>query len=351
MSRWSCAALVSCATLACGAAFAGAPLEGDALLVRAPSEVVLLAGARCGDALLAVGEHGVIVRSTDGGVSWQQARRVPTRVTLTGVDCADGAVGWSTGHQGTVLATVDGGLTWTAQFDGRRAAQAILAQAEAEGQEQAIAQARRLVQDGPDKPLFDVRALGPRDALVIGAYNLAFRTRDGGIHWEPLSHRLDNPRQSHLNAMAVAGRTVLIAGEQGLVLRSDDGGESFVRQVLPYQGSFFAAELLDTDTALVAGMRGQAWLTRDGGRRWTPLEGAPPVSFIAAVRHGPDTLWLLNQAGQLFAFERGAERLIALPAGVPAPATGLIAAGTRGPVHAMSARGIAALDTTTESTR
>jgi len=83
-----------------------------------PAEIAPLAAtsllldlAQAGDRLVAVGERGHVLLSDDEGVTWRQAKSVPTRAMLTAVYFADGEYGWAVGHDETILNTVDGGET------------------------------------------------------------------------------------------------------------------------------------------------------------------------------------------------------------------------------------------------
>ena len=77
--------------------------------------------ARGGDqAVVAVGQRGHALRSTDNGKSWSQAS-VPVSSDLTAVQFVDSRVGYAVGHDGVVLRTADGGATWSRVLDGRTA--------------------------------------------------------------------------------------------------------------------------------------------------------------------------------------------------------------------------------------
>jgi hypothetical protein len=91
--------------------------------------------------------------------------------------------GWAVGHFGIVLHTEDGGETWIKQLDGKQAAHLVLDQAQArvqrgEGNAETLTHelnaARQLVEDGPDKPFFDVYFENETTGFVVGAYNLIF---------------------------------------------------------------------------------------------------------------------------------------------------------------------------------
>jgi photosystem II stability/assembly factor-like uncharacterized protein len=298
-------------------------LSRPALAVKRPAQATLLGAAQAGGQVVAVGERGVIVVSSDGGQQWQQAQ-VPVSVTLTAVRLVDAKVGFAVGHGGVVLATDDGGRTWRKSVDGVQLAQVALKAAQAGADPVALKEAERLVADGADKPLLDLHFFDARRGLVVGAYNLAFVTEDGGASWQSVAGRFDNPKALHLYSLRGQGDTLLVAGEQGLVFRSDDAGRSFKRLSTPYNGSFFTAELVDAQTLIVAGLRGNAFQSADRGLTWSRIELKMPVSFTASalLRGATPTPVLANQAGTLFTLNAGQWQ--ARPGVVPAPLTALL---------------------------
>jgi photosystem II stability/assembly factor-like uncharacterized protein len=65
----------------------------------------------------AAGSGGEILATTNGGATWT-AQSSNTTEDLNGVHFADAADGWAVGDQGTIVHTSDGGATWTAQSSG-----------------------------------------------------------------------------------------------------------------------------------------------------------------------------------------------------------------------------------------
>lgn len=304
--RWQWPLLAACLCLA-GAAQAepvGAALDRPALATVNPAHSYLLGIAQAGPRLVAVGERGLIVLSDDQGATWRQAAS-PVSVTLTAVRFADAEHGYAVGHGGCVLVSQDGGASWTASLDGRRAAQTLLAATQAQGNERAIAEARRLVEDGPDKPFLDLWVNGPQEAYVVGAYGLALRTADGGKSWQPWLQRSANPGGLHLNAIRSRGQRVVIAGEQGLVLLSEDGGASFSPLETPYSGSFFTLELPADGSIILAGLRGNALRSADGGASWSPLASPVEASITASALQADGKPIFVNQAGMILREQGG----------------------------------------------
>jgi hypothetical protein len=283
------------------------------LKVAQPAKTYLTSVSHAGNRLVAVGEHGVVLLSDDAGKSWRQAE-VPASVTLTAVQFPTPAQGWAVGHYGVILHSADGGQTWKRQLDGAHAAQLILrdAQAGQGGKVNAVylTEAQRLVADGPDKPFLGLYFSDVNNGIVVGAYNLAFRTKDGGKSWIPLSGRLDNPKGNHLYAVQGVGNDVYVAGEQGLMLHSSDGGERFARVDVPYKGSFFATAVAGSDV-IVAGLGGNAFRSGDKGASWQKLAVPAPVS-ITTVRSQGGKYLMTNQAGMLLAGAAGSTSVLPL---------------------------------------
>ena len=319
------AATVLCALVAgMGASVLAAPvgpsLERPAVQSALAARSVLQGAARAGERLVAVGERGIVLLSDDQGKQWRQVA-VPVSVGLTAVRFVDAQHGWIVGHGGVVLASADGGQTWQKQLDGVQAAKLLLEDAQASGDTRAQADAERLVAEGADKPFLDAHFFDAQHGLIVGAYNLAFETRDGGKHWQPISRRLDNPKALHLYALRTRGEEILIAGEQGTVLRSGDGGRTFQRLNVPYKGSFFTAELPSQHEIVVAGLRGNVWKSSDDGANWVQVNNPVPVSITASAQDAQGHVWLGNQAGMVLAYN--GEAAVPTPAKLP-PLTGLL---------------------------
>ncbi|MFK4754070.1 MULTISPECIES: WD40/YVTN/BNR-like repeat-containing protein [Oceanospirillaceae] len=269
------------------------------------SHAAMLAVAQAGQRLVSVGEHGLILFSEDQGQTWQQAK-VPVSVTLTAVSFANALQGWAAGHYGLILHTEDGGQSWTVQMDGQRAANLVLKEAEvrAEGTDdrqlkRALFSAKRLVADGPDKPFLDIHFRNAREGLAVGAYGLILATVDGGNRWMPLNYNMANSGERHLYSIAEANGYLYIAGEEGLLFRSQPGNDwHFDRLKTPYDGSFFTLSAAG-EQLVAAGLKGNAFRSLDGGDSWQTLDLPSDASVVDSILGANGDLLLVNQAGQL----------------------------------------------------
>ncbi len=305
------------------------------MLARGAEHSVLLDVAKAGNRIVAVGERGVVVLSDDGGRSWRQGK-VPTSVSLTRVKFATAKAGWAVGHSGVVINTEDGGETWTRQLDGRTAAKLAVEGAQLNADhaganntaaQKALTDAQRLETDGPDKPFLDLYFENEKTGYVVGAYGLIFRTEDGGATWKSWMDHVDNPRGMHIYAIAVQGSAIYLAGEQGLFLRSSDGGNKFARVAMPYAGTYFTTAILPTGEVVAGGMRGNAFRSSDQGKSFTKINVSVPVSFSASVVMADGRAVFSNQAGMLLACGDKCEAILPVPApGLP-PIAGLADVG------------------------
>lgn len=330
-----------CAATGSGSALARSPV-GDALLrpalaVKAPQRAVLLAAAQAGARIVAVGERGIVALSDDRGASWRQAPS-PVSVTLTMVRFADDQHGVAVGHGGTVLTTDDAGASWRLRLDGLRLAELAKASATTPAAQQ---DAERLLADGPDKPFLDVLQWDAKRLLAVGAYGLAFYSADGGETWTPWMDRLPNPRALHWYVARRAGDTLLLAGEQGLLARSTDGGQSFQTMNSPYKGSWFAGDIRADGQAVLAGLRGNVWRSTDGGAQWTQLASPVPATITAMAVDAKGGLLLASQAGAVLRLQGDALLPLKTPP-VPMPAALLPLQG--GPLLTLGVAGVVPVD-------
>lgn len=74
--------------------------------------------------------------------------------------------------------------------------------------------------------------------------------------------------QAVLMAAARAGRRIVVAGERGLVLLSDDAGLHWTQAEVPVSVTLTALQFVDERRGWAAGHSGIVLATDDGGRRW-----------------------------------------------------------------------------------
>lgn len=294
----------------------------------------MLAVARAGTRLVAVGERGIVLLSDDGGQSWRQAT-VPVRVALTGVRFVDARRGWAIGHLGTVLRTDDAGATWQRQFDGLAVIASLQTQASGGAAADTVA---TIIADGPDKPFLALDFTSPDEGWVLGAYGLAFETKDAGKTWRSIGSAWPNPRGLHLYGVARRGAQVLVVGEQGLLMASDDGGRTLEPRVSPYPGTWFGVLALRDGGWLAYGLRGALYRGDAGAAHWERVATGISASWAAAFEDTGGIVHLASQDGDILSSQDGGRTFhkVTSLAGFPIsdlqPGNGrdLVAVGLRG---------------------
>ena len=297
------------ATALCAGTLPAAGFQDPLAVPAQPSALAskgLLQGvARAGLRIVAVGQRGHVIYSTDAGSTWKQAN-VPVSSDLTAVFFVTDQKGWAVGHDGVVLQTTDGGLNWSLQLDGRVANERLVgymqdrvnAQPQSAELKHLLEEAKRFKDQGADKPFLDVWFADENNGYVIGAYNLIFRTADGGKNWEPWFDRTDNPKLMNLYGIGPAGGGLYIVGESGLVLKLDPQTQHFQARPTPYNGSFFG--VVGTKAMAVAyGLRGNVYGSEDGGKTWNKIEAGLPATIVAGTELSNGALLLGDAGGRI----------------------------------------------------
>jgi photosystem II stability/assembly factor-like uncharacterized protein len=326
----SAAMLVCAVTLGSRASAFVDPLTVPAARYEKAATSRLTAITQAGSRVVAVGPRGEILLSDDRGASWRQAR-VPVSVDLVAVRFITPTRGWAAGHNGVVLRTDDGGESWSTQLNGADAARVIKARnddlvaKEDRGAAAAMPEIEQLVAAGADKPIFDVLFLDENEGFVVGAFNLALRSTDGGKSWESLYDRTENGERLHLYSLVQHKGDVYAVGERGLILRWTKASARFEGVKSPYGGSFFGA--LSTGAGLVLfGMRGNAFMTPDEGKTWRRLEPGLKGGITGGSALGAGAFALASQAGEIAVSEDGGQKFNQVKPKKPMPYFGIVAA-------------------------
>jgi photosystem II stability/assembly factor-like uncharacterized protein len=333
------------------------PLETPSLLTDRAHKGLLLDVTLTGSRLVAVGAHGHVVYSDDSGKNWSQAQ-TPSSSTLTSVYFPSDTMGWAVGHDGLILHSSDGGETWVKQFDGYLANLAIIkgarenkeraileldrannsadpvaidnAEMQLENKTYALDDAQYDIESGSTKPFLDVWFYDAKIGFAVGAYGVAFRTNDSGKSWVDWSAHLGNSDRLHINGLTMVGpRSLMLVGEQGLILRSDDVGDSWRILPSPYEGSLFGITA-KADNVLIYGLRGNLFHSVDGGIQWEKIQTNSEQTLMAGIPKADKTSVMVGTGGSIILLDRRSEnpKSIILPSRISSVAVAQAPDGT-----------------------
>lgn len=259
-------------------------------------ESLLMDVAVNGEQLLAVGERGHLLVSSDNGANWQQ-KSIPTTSALTAVYAIDDHI-WAVGHDAIIIASKDGGGSWAVQ------------------------------QYLPDleRPLMDVLFFDKNNGIAIGAYGVFFRTTDSGKTWTREYHTaflhpddqeyLEELKQEdeafyqeemasilpHLNRVNLNSDRLFIAGETGLLAFSNDNGVTWSRLESGYYGSFFDVLGLDDGSVVAAGLRGNVYKSDVTREVWSRIDSGTTATFNSILPLSQQEYLFLGNNGTMFLY-------------------------------------------------
>jgi photosystem II stability/assembly factor-like uncharacterized protein len=209
---------------------------------------------------------GVVLRTDDGGATWAEVdlgrEKRPTAVSFTDPD--HGYVVGS-GYPGCVLeSTSDGGKTWTSLVHGSTAGVA------------------------------DVSATGTSTAIASCRDGSILRTIDGGSTWET---RTTDTTQT-LWALASAGASETWAvGDEGVIRHTADAGDTWETQDSGTTAWLGSASFVDAQHGWAAGADGTLLKTVDGGAHWAAVSSAPAYDLYSVVFVDQHTGWVAPSGG------------------------------------------------------
>ncbi|QBR03982.1 WD40/YVTN/BNR-like repeat-containing protein [Paraburkholderia pallida] len=260
--------IASAALCVAAAAFAEAPGtvdEWSAMPAHAwtdPTHRMLLDATRACKRIVAVGEHGLVLLSDDDGNTYRQARQVPVSATLSAVTFSDAQHGWAVGQWGVILATSDGGETWS----------------------------RQRMDSSVDQPLFSVVFTSPQDGIAVGLWSLMLTTHDGGKTWAKAT--LPKPPgggkadRNLYHIFSDHHGSLYMVSEQGTVLKSTHDGADWTYLATGGKGSLWAGVALPDGRIVVGGLLGSMYESRDGGATWSPVSSGTKSSITDLVAVG-----------------------------------------------------------------
>jgi photosystem II stability/assembly factor-like uncharacterized protein len=209
-------------------------------------------------------ESGTIIRTEDGGESWQKVRPTgPIYAPHHDVDFVDDNNGWIVGRQG-VLRTEDGGVSWK-RID------------------------ENLDMAGEALDMLDIRR-----GWMVGKFGLVSRTNDGGINWEIVPalgdlEGLSGDEKPHLRSVHFVDEDHGWAAgywrdmpdleqfDWAVIIHTCDGGQTWQHQIEGVESHLTSIRFVDRNRGWAVGYNrnnGTSLIlhTKDGGTTWEQAE-------------------------------------------------------------------------------
>jgi photosystem II stability/assembly factor-like uncharacterized protein len=275
-----------------------APLSGRSLLLDA---------SVADGNFVVVGGRGHILTSTDNGNSWQQ-REVPSRGALTGVYFHDRDLGWVVGHDSVILRTSDGGQSWElvnwAPEDENPLLDVWFSDADNGFAIGAYGSFYRTSDGGETWSLEPIsewdfhlnhiaRSADGRLYLAAEA-GMIYRSDDGGETWRELPSPYEG---SFFGTLPLDGDTVLVFGLQGHLFRSEDAGESWTTVETGTTAMLTDGIRLANSEIVISGLGGTLLISSDGGSTFELLPQPDRRGVSSIVEAGDGQLLMVGEFG------------------------------------------------------
>lgn len=273
---WSLIAVLLVACYCIDAAWAQEEIVPEpAVMARLAGKSLLLDASAVEGNLVVVGDRGHILTSSDAGGSWQQVG-VPTRATLTGIFFHDRDLGWAVGHDSVILRTTDGGSSWEVVNWAPEEESPLLdvwfSDADNGFAVGAYGSFYRTSDGGAtwsfepisewDFHLHHIARSADGRLYMAAEAGLIYRSDDGGETWAELPSPYEG---SFFGTLPLDGDVVLVFGLQGHLFRSEDAGESWVEIETDTTAMLTDGIRLADGRIVISGLGGTLLVSSDGG--------------------------------------------------------------------------------------
>lgn len=213
---------------------------------------------------------------------------------------------WIVGELGRIFSTTDNAQTiFRVEIDSREPFLAIACSPDGSlliaGQRGLLLRSRdnganwQTLPSNTDRTLLAATYADANTVLAIGDFGTVIRSTDGGDSWTSITLPEDLSLPEDIAEIIDPGDVLLygidfpsptlgwIVGEFGTVLKTDDGGESWVAQDTPVDTTLFGVSFADAQRGWAVGLEEVMLQTTDGGETWEVQQIAQRRSFDLGI--------------------------------------------------------------------
>jgi photosystem II stability/assembly factor-like uncharacterized protein len=129
---------------------------------------------------------------------------------------------------------------------------------------------------------------------IVGDDGTILRTEDGGVEWVPL---VSGTEEDLFGLWFVDENTGWVGGRNGVLLKTTDGGGSWAVLAPGTSEQIRSIEFLDANLGWVIGGGGMILKTTDGGENWSPQTSGTTTYLESICFVDPDHGWIAGGSG------------------------------------------------------
>jgi photosystem II stability/assembly factor-like uncharacterized protein len=245
--------------------------------------------------------HGLIIKSTDGGLTWATNYTGSAQSFLDGIQFMDAnhgiAIGFDVINQYDTWRTTDGGNTWTPSYDGGSpfprgvffsdVNTGTIVNTAGEILRTTDGGDTWVIQDsGTSNWLASAFFIDASNGVVVGSSGTILKTTDGGNNWVAQSCPVTNDHDLYSVVFTDNDNGWITTSngtsDSGYILRTTDGGQTWGIQLqapYPYPTSLQSVCFGDANAGVVVGSFGLSLRSTDGGNTWAQSQSSSYVTL------------------------------------------------------------------------
>ena len=253
-----------------------------------------------------VGDSGLVMQSTDGGVSWNKINNKyknnfnsisiadsklflvgssgfigylnkssneinkiisSTLETLFKIYFINNFTGIIVGSSGLILKTDDGGLTW------------------------------RKVQSNIKQNLFSIGFADSQNGIIVGWNGTILKTDNGGVTWKKKQVKFKSYFKDVLFVNEFLG---FIVGGDGSVLRTENGGDDWDEVLIDSKSGLYKIGFDNNSEGIILSNRGEIFFSNDAGKNWNKKLIGKPVGLTDIYKLNSGNFIVTANNGNIF---------------------------------------------------
>ncbi len=253
--------------------------------------------------VVAAGKNGQILRSSNGGVTWDSVYAVSgSSFAIRELDFSDSLNGCAVADNGSVYTSADGGLTWTVSEDTLQNLQGVDLTPDGAGIAVGAFGVSSTANTGqswteevplPGGNVLDVDFIDDLHGWLLTQNNYVFATTDSGESWQ--TSRLQSVGAIPMLA-AVSDSVAVVVSTASEIFRTSDSGATWTEVFSDNSVAITDLTFANEDTGFACGQLGVILATFDGGETWAQQDS---LGYSLNAIHAVDGshVWAVGNSG------------------------------------------------------